>query len=77
MTTKTLRRRFFSLAGRLHPLGPPPHFALPQGWPWETQLLAIASPAIGQIIATSRALRRQGRPAPLPGWCTTLNLETP
>ena len=26
-TTKTLRRRFFSLAGRLHPLGPPPHSA--------------------------------------------------
>ena len=26
-TTKTLRRRFFSLAGRLHPLGTPPHSA--------------------------------------------------
>ena len=29
VTTKTLRRRFFSLAGRLHPLGAPPHSASP------------------------------------------------
>ena len=29
-TTKTLRRRFFSLAGRLT-------LHLPQGWPWQNQ----------------------------------------
>ena len=37
VTTKTLRRRFFSLAGRAHPLGAPPTLHLPQGWPWESQ----------------------------------------
>ena len=29
VTTKTLRRRVFALAGRYHPLGTPPHFASP------------------------------------------------
>ena len=38
MTTKTLRRRFFSLAGSDHPLGESPHTAdLSQRWPWEAQ----------------------------------------
>ena len=37
VTTKTLRRRFFSLAGRLHPLGTPPH-------PASTQALALGNP---------------------------------
>ena len=36
-TTKTLRRRFFSLAGRLTPLGPPPH-------PTPAPGLALAEP---------------------------------
>ena len=31
VTTKTLRRRFFSLTGRLHPLGAPPHPASAPG----------------------------------------------
>ena len=38
VTTKTLRRRFFSLAGRLTPLGPPPHFA-------SAQALALEKPS--------------------------------
>ena len=37
VTTKTLRRRFFSMAGRLTPLGAPPHFA-------SAPALALGSP---------------------------------
>ena len=37
VTTKTLRRRFFSLAGRLTPLGAPAHFA-------SSQALALGNP---------------------------------
>ena len=37
MTTKTLRRRFFSLAGRAHPLGTPPH-------PASATALALGNP---------------------------------
>ena len=37
LTTKTLRRRFFSLAGRIHPQGPPPHPAFfPKAGPGKT-----------------------------------------
>ena len=36
-TTKTLRRRFFSLAGRLTRSARRPTLHLPQRWPWETQ----------------------------------------
>ena len=53
VTTKTLRRRVFALAGRITRSGTPPHPAyLPQRWPWETQfsralarLRAISLPA--------------------------------
>ena len=37
MTTRTLRRRFFSLAGRLTRSARRLTLHLPQGWPWETQ----------------------------------------
>ena len=37
VTTKTLRRRFFSLAGRLTRSARRLTLHLPQGWPWETQ----------------------------------------
>ena len=38
VTTKTLRRRFFSMAGRLTSSAPPPHFTSSgQRWPWENQ----------------------------------------
>ena len=37
MTTKTLRRRFFSLAGRLTRSAPRLTLQLPQHWPWENQ----------------------------------------
>ena len=36
-TTKTLRRRFFSLAGRLTRSARHLTLHLPKGWPWETQ----------------------------------------
>ena len=36
-TTKTLRRRFFSLAGRITRKARRLSLHLPQGWPWETQ----------------------------------------
>ena len=36
-TTKTLRRRFFSLAGRLTRKARRLTLHLPQGWPWEIQ----------------------------------------
>ena len=37
VTTKTLRRRFFSLAGRLTRSARRLILHLPQRWPWETQ----------------------------------------
>ena len=37
MTTKTLRRRFFSLAGGLTRKARRLTLHLPQGWPWENQ----------------------------------------
>ena len=37
ITTKTLRRRFFSLAGRLTRKAPYLTLHLPQGWPWQNQ----------------------------------------
>ena len=37
VTTKTLRRRFFSLAGRLTRSARRLTLHLPKGWPWETQ----------------------------------------
>ena len=50
VTTKTLRRRFFSLAGRHHPQGAPPHFAsspaLALGNPVQSRPGSVASPAI-------------------------------
>ena len=36
VTTKTLRRRFFSLAGRITREARRLTLHLPQGWPWET-----------------------------------------
>ena len=36
-TTKTLRRRFFSLAGRITRKARRLTLHLPQGWPWENQ----------------------------------------
>ena len=37
VTTKTLRRRFFSIAGRFTRLARRLTLHLPQRWPWETQ----------------------------------------
>ena len=53
VTTKTLRRRFFSLAGRLTRSARRLTLHLPRRWPWETQfsralarLRAIATPSL-------------------------------
>ena len=52
VSTKTLRRRFFSLAGRLTRSARRLTLHLPKGWPWEAQfndalarLRALPSPA--------------------------------
>ena len=47
-TTKTLRRRFFSLAGRLTRSARRLTLHLPQGWPWQNQF--------GRALARLRAL---------------------
>ena len=47
-TTKTLRRRFFSLAGRLTRKARRLTLHLPQGWPWENQF--------GRALVRLRAL---------------------
>ena len=55
VTTKTLRRRFFSIVGRAHPLGAPPHFAsapaLALGKPVQSRLGSIASPSTPILTA--------------------------
>ena len=59
-TTKTLRRRFFSLAGRLTRSARRLTLHLPQRWPWETQFS-------GPGTAASDSRRRPsatGHPAP-------------
>ena len=47
-TTKTLRRRFFSLAGRLTRSARGLTLRLPQDWPWQNQL--------SRVLARLRAL---------------------
>ena len=46
-TTKTLRRRFFSLAGRITCKARRLTLHLPQGWPWQNQF----SSALAQLRA--------------------------
>ena len=48
VTTKTLRRRFFSLAGRITRSARGLTLHLPQRWPWEAQF--------GRALARLRAL---------------------
>ena len=48
ITTKTLRRRFFSLAGRLTRKAPCLTLHLPQNWPWQNQF--------GRALSKLRAL---------------------
>ena len=50
VTTQTLRRRFFSLAGRLTRKARRLTLHLPQGWPWQNQF--------SSTLARLRALRR-------------------
>ena len=62
VTTKTLRRRFFSLAGRLTRSARRLTLHLPQRWPWETQF--------------SRALARL-RALPFPAWPNRQTTQPP
>ena len=41
MTTKTLRRRFFSLAGRITRKARRLTLHLPQAWPWQNQFNSV------------------------------------
>ena len=55
-TTKTIRRRFFSLAGRITRKARRLTLHLPQGWPWKTSSTApgpIACPATPFLTSTS------------------------
>ena len=45
VTTKTLRRRFFSIAGRLTRTARRLTLHLPQRWPWETSVQSRPGPA--------------------------------
>ena len=49
VTTKTLRRRFFSLAGRITRSARRLTLHLPQGWPWETQFTRALARLRGAI----------------------------
>ncbi len=57
VTTKTLRRRVFALAGRLHPLGTPPHpasaTALALGYPVQSRPGPAASHSTPSLTAPS------------------------
>ena len=55
VTTKTLRRRFFSLAGRLTRSARRLTLHLPQRWPWETQF----SRALARLRALPLPARRR------------------
>ena len=48
VTTKTLRRRFFSLAGRLTRSARQLTLHLPQYWPWKNQFSA----ALARLVST-------------------------
>ena len=51
MTTKTLRRRFFSLAGRITRSARHLTLHLPQRWPWEAQFDREAFTALARLRA--------------------------
>ena len=55
LTTETLRRRFFSLAGRLTRTARRLTLHLPQRWPWENQFM--------QALARLRAIPLPACPA--------------
>ena len=61
-TTATLRRRFFSLAGRLTRSARRLTLHLPQRWPWENQfsgaLARLRVPAISCLTAATSPLTR-------------------
>ena len=73
-TTKTLRRRFFSLAGRITRKARRLTLHLPQGWPWQNQfrsalarLRALPLPSLTTPTATIRRTTQSPR-RPAPGW---------
>ena len=62
VTTKTLRRRFFALAGRINPLGTPPHPAsspaLALGNPVQSRLGPAASHSTPSLTASLQLTQR-------------------
>ena len=70
VTTKTLRRRFFSIAGRLTHTARRLTLHLPQRWPWETQFSCALGP-IARHSPTSLTARRRRptRPPDSPRGC--------
>ena len=73
VTTKTLRRRFFSLAGRLTRSARRLTLHLPRRWPWETQfsralarLQAIPFPALTDPPTGPKVPANSCQPGP--GW---------
>ena len=85
-TTKTLRRRFFSLAGRITRKARRLTLHLPQGWPWQNQFLRsrrTVRPAPTFLTApdpTRQTIHRLGCPAPsweqLVSCCHLISLST-
>ena len=64
VTTKTLRRRFFSLTGRLTRSARRLTLHLPQRWPWETQFSrALARPASDSTPSLTTRLQLTPHPA--------------
>ena len=71
VTTKTLRRRFFSMAGRLTRSARRLTLHLPRGWPWEEQfsralarLRALPLPVLTALSATDPTPPNSRPPAP-------------
>ena len=70
VTTKTLRRRFFSMAGRLTRSARRLTLHLPRGWPWEEQFsralarLRAMAPSLTALSATDPTPPNSRPPAP-------------
>ena len=66
VTTKTLRRRFFSLAGRLTRKARRLTLHLPHSWPWENQFSRALARLRALPLPSRRCLRRLTRPLDYP-----------
>lgn len=64
VTTKTLRRRLFALAGRLTRSARQLTLHLPTRWPWAVNFTAAPGPAAGDPAPDLTPLGLAGRPVP-------------